>query len=256
MKFVDLETARSARGLRLIVLAGVPSPWSEAAKGIFRIKGIDFVAVRMQSADDAVQRWTGSRNAPVAIYDDEPPRTGWAEILALAERLDQRVRLLPVDVETRAHVHGFSHEILGENGLLWCARLVTIDASLTSEGARAFPLRSARYLASRYGYAPERISAAQERMFEALGALDRLLAQGHCAGGPYYFGEQLSALDVYSAVAMGILAPLPEELCPMHPAARAGFSWLYDQIRDRLPAGLLEHRDLIYARHLGLPVEL
>ena len=132
MRFVDLDTARSARGLRLVVLAGVASPWCEAAKAIFHVKGLDFVALRLTPADDDLRRWIASRNAPVVLYDDEPPRTGWAEILALAERLEPGVRLLPDDVATRARIHGFSHEILDENGLLWCSRLLMIDASLTS----------------------------------------------------------------------------------------------------------------------------
>lgn len=35
MKFVDVTEARAARGVRLVVVGGVPSAWSEAAKGLF-----------------------------------------------------------------------------------------------------------------------------------------------------------------------------------------------------------------------------
>jgi hypothetical protein len=34
LTIVDLDTAKSADGLRLVLLKGVPSPWSQAAKAI------------------------------------------------------------------------------------------------------------------------------------------------------------------------------------------------------------------------------
>ena len=75
--FVDFETARATPGLRLVTVAGVPSLWSEAAKAIFQIKQIPFVAVRLTIQDTEIRGWTGVNNAPVAMYDDEPPRSGW-----------------------------------------------------------------------------------------------------------------------------------------------------------------------------------
>jgi hypothetical protein len=59
----------------------VPSPWGEAAKGIFHIKNIEWVAVRLVYDSDALNQWAGQRSGPVAIYDKERPRSGWAEIL-------------------------------------------------------------------------------------------------------------------------------------------------------------------------------
>jgi len=81
MRFVDIEEARAAAGLRLVIAGNVPSPWSQAAMGIFDIKGIDYLGVLLRPAAEAIRVWTGSHNAPVAVYDTEPPRTGWAEIL-------------------------------------------------------------------------------------------------------------------------------------------------------------------------------
>src|SRR6185369_11307434 len=95
MRFVTLEEARAARGLRLVVTAGVPSPWSETAKGCFDAKGIDYLGVRLTPRDADVRAWTARHNAPVAMYDDEPPRSGWAEIVALAERLRADPPLVP-----------------------------------------------------------------------------------------------------------------------------------------------------------------
>ena len=56
-------------------VAGVPSPWSEAAKGILHVEKVPFVGVRMAPGQPEVNAWTGSNNAPVAMYEDEAPRT-------------------------------------------------------------------------------------------------------------------------------------------------------------------------------------
>jgi glutathione S-transferase len=256
MEFVDLDTARQRAGLRLVVVAAVPSPWSQAAKALFDLKDIDGVAVRMQLGDTAVQGWTGVRNAPVALYDDEPPRSGWAEILALAERLRPDVPLVPSAARDRALMHGLSHELLGEGGLIWCMRLRAVDAAFESDGKLGYPLPVARYLGARYGYAPERAAAARERMHEALGALNEQLQQSRAAGHAYFMGAQLTALDVYAAACVDTLAPLPPELCPMHPVARAAFEWTQADLGDALPAALLEHRDMMHERHLPLPMQL
>src|SRR4051794_35124492 len=88
LTFVDITAARVARGLRLAVIGSPPSPWSEAAQALFGLRGVDALVVRFKrGGDDQLAAWTGARNLPVALYDDEPPRTGWADILALAERL-------------------------------------------------------------------------------------------------------------------------------------------------------------------------
>jgi glutathione S-transferase len=249
--FVDVETARARRGMRLVVLGGVPSPWSEAAKAIFRVKRIPFVAVRLVGKDEAIRAWTGVSNGPVAMYDDEPPRPGWAEILALAERVAPGPSLLPERAEDRAAMLGWAHEILGEDGLLWNGRLVGIDLGLATEGARGFPIPVAKYLGKKYGYAKERMPRAVARAKEQLAALARFLTSG---AGPHFFGDRLTALDLYSAAAMGTIAPLPDELCPMMPIIRDVFDATRREIEA--PEALLSHRDRVYREHFELPVQL
>ena len=87
MRFVTLEEARAAAGLKLVVAASLPSPWSEAAKGILHVKGIDALLVRFSSTDKAVREWMGWHNVPVLLVPGEPLRTHWTEILETAERL-------------------------------------------------------------------------------------------------------------------------------------------------------------------------
>jgi hypothetical protein len=252
MKYVELAVARQARGLRLVVAAHVASPWSQAAKAIFHVKGIEALVVRCDHRDQETKAWTGVHNVPVALYDDEPRRSNWADILALAERLDQRLPLLPAEREPRLRALGLCHEICGEGGLVWSARLLLVDLSLQANGERGFPLGVAGYLAAKYGHAPARVPAARRRITEIL---DALAAELERAGGSY-LGGRLGALDLYAATALASLLPLADELCPMRPQVRRMFAPLAELMRDQIPPALLAHRERIYRQHLELPVVL
>ncbi|HEY6477369.1 MAG TPA: hypothetical protein VI456_12365, partial [Polyangia bacterium] len=155
MRFVELEEAREAKGLRVVIATNVPSPWSQAALGLLDMKRLDYLAVRFRRSDEEIKRWTGARNAPAVMLDDEPPRTGWAEIVMLTERLGGAISLVPDDDERRLRMFGLSHEILGEGGLGWSVRLLLTQASFATGGREGWPTPVAEYLAPRYGYAPE-----------------------------------------------------------------------------------------------------
>ncbi len=249
-RFVDLETARAARGLRLVIVGNIPSPWSEGAKGIFRLKQIPYVAVRLGPGDGEIRKWTRSRNAPAAMYDDEPARTGWADILELGERLAPEPSLVPVAPNDRVRMFGLAHEVMGEGGLLWSSRLVTIDVGIQTDGARGFPPMTAGYLGPRYGYSKDRIAIAKSRVAEAWRLLEEALGDR-----PYYFGDAPTALDVYSAAAVNTFALLPEEHCPMWPIIRNAFGSMKGEIAEP-PANVLAHRDRMYERHLELPMAM
>jgi hypothetical protein len=55
---------------------------------------------------------------------------------------------------------------------------------------------------------------------------------------------------------MALLKPLPPELCNMHPVSRAAFEWLDAETAAALDPILIEHRDMMYSRHLELPLSL
>ncbi len=247
--YVDFETARAASGLRLVTLANVPSPWSEAAKGIFHVEKIPFVATRLAPGDQAMREWTGVKNAPAVMWNDEPARSGWAEILELAERIAPSPSLVPKDIEERVKMLGLAHEMMGEGGILWNARIHAVHLGLTTNGERGFPPPVAAYLGKRYGYAKERASDALAivnrgfRFFaEALGAR------------AYFIGDRLSALDIYVASGMNLAAMPPEDRCGISPMLRAAFASTakdYD-----VPASLVAHRDRMYEKHLELPITI
>lgn len=252
--YVSVDEAIGRPGLRMVVVSGVPSPWGEAAKGIFHIKGIDWAAVRLDYESEALKTWTGQRSGPIAMYDNEAPRDGWAEILLLAERIAPSPALLPQDAAERALVFGLSHEILGEDSLAWARRLQLIHAGLAEAGG--FPIRVAKYLSKKYGYSPEKGEASTARVVALLSMLSaRLHAQGK-AGSDYLVGTALTAADVYLAAAMAMFGPLAEDQCAMDPHVRAAFGTINDQTRAALDPVLFAHRDRMYAKHLALPLSL
>lgn len=254
MRFVTLEEARTATGLKLVVAASLPSPWSEAAKGILHVKGIDAMLVRFASTDKAVREWMGWHNVPVLLVPGEPLRTHWTEILETAERIgaDRSAPLVPAAEDDRMQLFGLAHELLGENGLVWSGRLLVIHRGLMTEGQEGFPLRIAQYLAPKYGYAPERVDAARVRVRSLFDRFARLLE-----GKTYALGGALTALDLYIATAIAPFAPMSEALCPdTHSIVRHAFATASPDLSNAIPRVLVAHRDRIYEKHLELPVRL
>ena len=253
-QYIGVEEARKRNGLRMVVVGGVPSPWGEAAKGMLHIKGIEWTAVRLVHDSEPLREWAGQRCGPVAIYDNEKPRSGWAEILLLAERLAPTPSLLPADPAQRALMFGISHEICGEAGLGWSRRLQMIHAGLQNVGG--FPEQVAKYLGRKYGYRPETGLAAPLRVAELLGMLGARLKAQHEKGSRYYIGSSLTAVDVYSATFMALFNPLPREQCEIAPSMKAAFETRDAQTEAALDPILFKHRDMMYAEYLELPLSL
>ena len=255
--YVDTQTAMELDGLRMSVVSAVPSPWGEAAKSIFHVKQIDWVAFRLDAGNPQQVAWTGSRSAPVALYGSEPPRSRWIDILLLAERLSAHPPLLPTDPHQRALAIGLSHELCGEGGLAWARRLQLVHAGLQGNGGFIKPV--ATYLADKYGHCELSGEQAGQRVIELLELFSaRLKAQAE-AGSPYYIGQQLTCVDIYSAAVCALFHPLPAEICDMgtDPSrSRAAFQSLDAETRHALDPLLLAHRDRLYRDHLETPLSL
>lgn len=252
--YLSVEEAIKRPGLRMVVVGGVPSPWGEAAKGILHIKAIDWVAVRLVYDSEPLHQWAGERSGPVAIYDAERPRSGWTAILLLAERLAPTPSLLPSDPAERALMFGLAHEICSEGGLGWSRRLQLVHAGL--QGVGGFPERVCKYLGKKYGYSSEAGAAAGTRVVELLGVLAARLHAQRRAGSRYYVADAMTAVDVYSATFMAMFRPLAPAQCPMDAGSRAALETLDRQTAAALDPILFEHRDMMYARHLELPLSL
>ena len=252
--WIDVATARELPGLRLVLTAGVPGPWGEAAKGIFHAKGIPFARVaQLPGGDnDALRAWTGRDDAPIAVWNDEKPRDGWIEIALLADRIAPEPRLVPDAVADRALVFGLGRELCGELGLGWCRRLMLVQQ--LTQAAPELPIT--RYLASRYGHDAKLAEAAPQRVVAILQAFSAQLASQREVGRRYLVGDALSPLDIWWASFAAMIEPLPPELCPMRPDTRAAYRVRDPVVREATDPALLEHRDFIYREHLELPVRL
>lgn len=252
-EYLSLTEARNRGGLRLVLIRGVPSPWSQAARGILHVKGIPYAKVALAKGEprELLAEWTGQDSFPAAVYNDERPRTGWEEILWLAERLEPSPSLIPRDPLERVEMFGLSREICGEMGLGWCRRLLTLGPAMRSG---ADPRMAA--MSRKYGSSEIDSKQAIDRTVEILGLLTDRLAESAGAGHRYLVGPELTAVDLYWATFCNLVSPLPQEQLPIAPAIRAIFEAKEPEILAALDPALLAHRDFIYETYLELPVEV
>jgi len=243
MDYIEIDDAIGRGGLRLVLTAGVPGPWSESAKGILKVQKIPYAPVRQNAGqhDESLLAWTRQTSAPVAMYEDERPRSGWAEILFLAERLEPQPALLPADPRERALALGLAHEICGEHGLGWTRRLALMKNAPVD--ANTMPWK--------YGCEDRAsVDAADARAAEILALLADQLRRQREAGRRFLVGESLSAVDIYWACFSNLVVPLPHELSPMPDMIRGAYgSWEGAAVE----AALIEHRDEVFEEFLGLP---
>jgi glutathione S-transferase len=241
-------------GLRLMTIPRVPSPWSEATKGILYVKGIEFDRILAEPGEeDLLHEWTGQTSKPVLVWNQERPATGWAEILHLAERLQPEPRLIPENRDERITLFGLSHELCGEMGLGWCFRLLAC-ASAYDKHDSAFPMVVVDMMAKKYGWSPDMGAIAKPRVLEILNSLDQRLALQQANNQQYLIGDTLSALDIYWATFCALMHPLPDDLCPMLDFIRAAYQSDDDDINSALSQRLIDHQHFIYETHLQLPV--
>jgi glutathione S-transferase len=252
--YLSVAEAIPLRGLRLVLTRGVPGPWGEAAKAILHVKKIPYARVAQVAGenDDALIAWTGAANAPTAMYDEERARTDRFAILHLAERLAPNPPLLPSGVEERALCMGLANEVAGELGFGWCRRLMLLEVTPQTPPAARAMLES---LQARYASPDFPPARAAERCAEIMRAFARRLRAQRARGSDYLLGDTLTVADLYWATFAVMLKPLPEERCPMNPAQRAMYSVRDPVLSAALDPILLEHRDLVYERHLELPVD-
>ena len=257
-EFVEVAEARKLSGLRLVLTLGVPGPWSEAAKGILYVKKIPYVRVRQElgGANTELTEWTAQATAPVAIWNDEPPRSTWIEQLFLAERLEPTPALIPDNIEDRMLMFGYCNELCGEHGYGWSKRLMLLHTVLTESGADESARAFATHMGNKYGYNREEAEAAPARVANIVTTLGSRLEQQQNKGSRFFIGNQLSALDIYWATFAALIQPLPHELCPMPASLRTMYINTDPVVQAAVKPILLEHRDFIYNEYLELPIDL
>lgn len=251
MEYKTVAEARAMPGLRLALSAGTCGPWGEAAKAVFKLRNVPFVPVRqhIMQANEELVEWTTFRNAPVAVYNDEPGVAGWIEILNLAERLGSGPSLLPEDEVDRMMALGISTEICSPGGFGWERRLSMMNPD------RPPPAAGNDFMSKAYGIRPGVAESAAKRVIAILGGLSRQLHAQKAKGSPYFVGDRISAPDVHWACFSQLVGPLPEELCPMGPDMRQVYSYITPEIAEAVDPILMQHRDLIWEKHIGLPLD-
>jgi glutathione S-transferase len=256
MKYLTIAEGRAARGLRLVLSAGVPGPWGEAAKAVLKLRRVPYAPVAQEpmGPNEELIAWTGIRNAPIAVLDDDPPLTGWFDILLLAERLGSGASLLPEHSADRALCLGLITEIASPQGFAWNARLWMMVQFYGTEPAPDAPAHQ-RSMMKLYGLSVPAVAAAPGRAVDILRALAAQLHAQRAQGSGFFVGTQLSALDVYWACFSQMVAPLPESAGPMPDYVRAVYSAPPAEVAAALDPILLEHRDRVFERHIGLPLE-
>jgi glutathione S-transferase len=257
-QYVEVEQATGMSGLRVVLSPGVPGPWSEAAKGILRVKKIPYVKVRQNVGGEnaPLQKWTAQTTAPAFVYNDERPRSIWIDQLYLAERLAPEPALIPANTADRMRMFGLSNEICGENGVGWSRRLMLIHATITNPAASEAAKKGSTFMGNKYGYAGAAAERAPARIAEILRALAAQLEAQRAKGSRFFISDRLCALDIYWAAFAALIQPLPQELCPMPQAFRQRYTCEDPTVMQAVTPQLLAHRDFVYHEYLELPVDL
>jgi len=252
MEYLTVEEGRAAQGLRLVLSAGVPGPWGEVAKALFKLHNVEFKAVQQQVADENVElvEWTGHRNAPIAVYEDEAPRAHWLQILHLAERLGSGPSLIPQQLSDRMLMIGLINEIAGEDGMAWNARGLMFKDMVEVHG----PGATANPMFRDYQYSAEAATTGLDKIERFLDFLASHVKSQQEAGSGYLVGNTLTAADVFWAYFSNMLQTLPQEQCPVPDGLRRTWGVLGKSVSGYDPV-VIEQRDRIFTEHLTLPMD-
>ena len=252
MDYVEPAAARQMNGLRLALTAHAPAPYSLSARAILDHHGVAYVPVLQVGAgsNEDLVAWTGHRNAPVAVYNDEAPRVGWLEILHLAERLGDGPSLIPSDFDDRMLMVGLTNELIGENGFIWNLRLVMLGLGGPERAAKE-RVRNPMY--DQYGYSEEAAAVAADRARAVMERLTAQLIAQRKAGSRYIVGETLSAVDICWVYFSQAVGTFPEAICPMPTGMRKAYEIAGSQLGELNPI-LVEQRDWVLAEH-RLPLD-
>jgi glutathione S-transferase len=257
MNYVEVREAKTMPGLRIVLSPGGPGPWSETAKSICYVKKLSYIAVAQEVGGDnpELRQWTSQTSAPAVIWNDERPRNLWNDQLYLFERLAPEPRLIPEHIVDRIVMFGYANEICGENGLGWLRRLMMFNRTLSRTESQGRGRALMGPMIQKYGYDESAALDAPARVARILTSLSERLQYQHQAGSRFLIGDRLSALDIYWAAFAAMMAPLPQEVCPIAPGLRRMYSENGPVVDAALAPVLLEHRDFIYREYLQLPLD-
>jgi glutathione S-transferase len=249
MRYVDINEAIKADGLRIVIVKAMPSAWGVAAKAMMEFKSLDFLCAYQNPMSDNPEllAWSGTNSAPVVAWKDEPPINRWDDILLLLERLAPEPRLVPENPAGRIEVFGIGHEICGELGFGWNRR---IDMMRPAAGEEPGPF------AQKYHYRDAEAALANSRVIALMAELAARLKTQKENGSDYLVGRSVTAADFYWAAFSNFVAIQPPEEMPVNPDARPMFEHTPAEITAAIDPILIAHRDYIMHKYYKLPVQL
>src|SRR5882757_861675 len=82
LRYHTFEEVKADRGLRIVLVQGMPSPWGQAAKTIFEVKGIEYMAAPWLAfvPNEEIAAWGGEASAPIVAWANEQPAHRWIDI--------------------------------------------------------------------------------------------------------------------------------------------------------------------------------
>lgn len=254
MEYVKPEDARGMKGLRLVLTQAAFGPWGQAVKKMLEYKGLSYIPVAQQAggANEELVEWTGTRNAPTIIYNEEPPLTRWFDQIPFVEKLEPTPPLLPIESASRIEVFGIIHEIGGEWGLGWCRRLMMfndIDVTTKKSGGSLAPNMST--MMNQYGFATQNAESAPARVADIIKTFAHRLKDQRAKGSRFFVGSQLTAADIYWAAFSYMIELLPDEIAPMPEEMRKLRECRDPTILAAKDPILIEHRTEMFTKYLG-----
>lgn len=230
-----------------MLCAGTPGVWGEAVKAMLFVKRIEYTAVAMTPgfANPELVAWTGQSSAPAIVTAENKVLTHWEQFIWLAEELAPTPALVPDNLQQRMTMFALLREIAGVNGVGWLRRLQSLNVSGGPQAAEQL-----KTLADKYGYSETAVSDASIQLKSILAAMAAQLLSQQQQGSHFFVGRELSALDLYAAVFVGVMIrPLPAEQIPMPD----GMRWAFTEARagtESLDPIVTEHCKRIFAEYL------
>lgn len=248
MDYLSVEDAIDTPGLRLVLTAGVPGPWGEAAKYFLDYKGLAYAPVYQEGGGEnaALHAWTGQNSAPVLVYEGLPPISHWLDLLMFIERHAPEPVLVPADPAQRARVLGLASLIAGVDGLGWNRRLQMFAPLIGIDN----PPEAFARMGRKYGWSEAAHDAAADKILAILTELEAQLK-----GGDYFMGDTVTAVDFYWASFSAMFKPLPQEINPMPDFLRQTYETAPRAVIDAFSPALEAHRDRMFERHIATPLD-
>lgn len=249
MKYVSINEAINAGGLRLVLVQGMPSAWGVAVRAMMAYKALDFTLgpqLPMQENPELLA-WSGTNSGPVVAYDDEAPINRWDEILHLLERLAPEKPLVPEKATERIQLFGIGHEICGELGFGWNRRL---------DMMRPAPGQEASDFGKKYGYRDAEGEMANPRVIGFMTELATMLKAQKAKGSNYIVGESVTAVDFYWAAFSNFVVLQSANDIMLDASIRPMFENTPTEVTAAVDPILIEHRDRMMSTYFGVPLAL